>query len=144
MRNLKYLKKSFLSKNLILVSIIVFLIYSIWDKIISFIKGTPLKRLNTIGATFSDTKALEISESLYISMHRYGTDEEKIFNSLKDISLPNFNKVYNSFGKRYYSQEMGIDGTILLDTKIDLLGWLNAELNDSELEYLKEISPNVF
>lgn len=138
MKNFKF------SKNIFLIAVIVFLIYSIWDKIISFLNGTPFKRLNVLGSTFSDTTAKEKSEAIYLAMNGYGTDESAIYSILKGISLPNFNKIYNFFGKKYYDQQLGINGNPVFDFKLDLLGWLNQELSESELEHLKKIAPNVF
>jgi hypothetical protein len=137
-------KKRHLSKNILFITIIVFFIYKIWDKILSFLGGTPLNRLNTLGATFSNAKAQESSEALYVAMHTYGTDEEKIYFILKDISSSNFNKIYNHFGKKLYQQESGIDGVPFIDTKLDLMGWLHSELNQSELDHLAKIAPKIY
>jgi hypothetical protein len=132
------------SKNIGLITVAIFIIYMIWDKIISFLSGTPLKRLNTIGATLDDAIIKNMSNKLYIAMNSYGTDEDAIYSTLKDISTPNFNKLFNEFGKKYYDQSLGINGNVVLDFKLDLFGWLNAELNESELSHLKSIAPNIF
>lgn len=140
----KYFKNNSISINVLLVTLAVFFIYQIWDKIFAFLNGSPLNNLSTLGATLTDTQAQNKADSLYVAMHGYGTDEQKIYSELKDISRPNFNKVFKFFGKKIYSPELGLDGTILIDKNQNLLTWLNEELNKSEIDYLKQIAPNVF
>ena len=138
------MRKKRYSINVALITAAIFIIYMIWDKIIAFLKDTTFKRLSSIGSTLNDTEVRDQTNKLYIAMNGYGTDEETIYSVLEDISLPNFNKIYNEFGKKYYDQNLGINGNVVFDFKLDLLGWLNAELNDSELNHLKSIAPNVF
>lgn len=133
-----------LSINLVVVGFIVFIIYSIWDNILNFLRGTPFKSLSTIGATMSKTEAKEHAESLYVAMNHFGTDEDTIYRVLTDISVPNFNKIYNEFGNRLYDAQLGANGLPILDNELDLFGWINEELNETELEKLRELSPKVF
>ncbi|AGO47264.1 structural protein [Cellulophaga phage phi48:2] len=84
------------------------------------------------------------AEKLYSAMsYILGTNEEVIFQVLSDISLNDYNKIYNAFGKRNYSRVFGEGGIEGLSEKLDLNLWLNLELNSSELAYIVEKNPNL-
>lgn len=122
---------------------IIILIVALWQ-LKNFFTGEDKKDKNDEGSTINDSQADNISNGLFVSMNRYGTDEDKIFSLLKGIKKPDFNKVSNFFGNKPYSMEFGMVGTPYIDSEISLLGWLNAELNEDEMAQLKILAPNVF
>jgi hypothetical protein len=139
MRNLKYLKKSFLSKNLILVSIIVFLIYSIWDKIMFFIKGS-VNRSN-------DKQVQSVIDLIDNSLSKFGTfNEDHIILDypLSQLTKSQLIKLHKDFGYRYYNpltRMYGITniGNIGISESKDLNGLFDSELDVNQINRLNDI-----
>ncbi|MFL0100170.1 hypothetical protein [Tenacibaculum maritimum] len=142
----QFLKKYFLPL-LGGVLLLLLLIYVFIKKPFSglFNQGIDYKELDDSGAVISDTLATSIAESLHKSMAAWGgTDEDYIFNVFENITLQDFNKVYNAFGKRPYLNIVGVATTEGIGENIDLFGWLKYELTSSEFEYLSKIAPHIF
>jgi len=79
-----------------------------------------------------------IAESQYEAMRDYGTDEELLFSTLKELNAPDLRQVYKSFGKRTY-RSGGAGIPFLIGQNTDLFGWYANELNESEREKMKSI-----
>jgi hypothetical protein len=131
------------------VAIILVVLYFFFDKILIAIKslfsnGVDYKTLGTFGATISDFDSKRIAEGLYVAMYEFGTDEAQIFSLLKGVAKPDFAKIYNSFGQRYYMEYTGTWSDASLGVNLDLWGWLKSELSAGDLELLKESAPNIF
>ncbi len=94
-------------------------------------------------STLSDTQAKFISERLYNAMKGSGTDEAAILKALQGLTENDFVKVYESFGKRQYSMFWGNIGDPLTSSNHHLITWLTNELNESEINDLKKVIPNL-
>lgn len=79
-----------------------------------------------------------IAESQYEGMRDYGTDEELLFSTLKDLNAPDLRQVYKAFGKRTY-RSGGAGIPFLVGQNTDLFGWYANELNDKELKKMRSI-----
>ncbi|WP_026777751.1 hypothetical protein [Polaribacter sp. Hel_I_88] len=131
---MKFLKNTLLPILILLTAVIT---------ILKFFKK-PINKLSEIGSTISTDEANFIAQSLYNAMYNFGTDEAKIFDLLSNLTKPNFNKIYNSFGTKYYNEETGSYGNPLLDDNLDLWGWLNSELTGDEIKELMLLNPVIF
>jgi len=89
-------------------------------------------------SSMSFEKAKQIADELYSAMFGLGTDENKIYMLLGDLSNHDFNKVYNVFGRRRTTNN------IFVGKDMDLWQWLRDELSSGELEKLKELNPEIF
>jgi len=91
------------------------------------------------GSTISNiylTKCKQIAGAQYDAMNQWGTDEERLFSTLKDLNGKALQMVYRYFGKPKYS---GIGRSTLIGEDRTLFGWYAKELNDSELDKMKKI-----
>ncbi len=136
--------KTMFKKYWYLLTIPVF--YLVYKKISSVNEDNSDKLIikDVSGATLTDVDADRIATVLYEAMGGYGTKEDVIYEELKGMSKPNFNKVYNAFGVRYYNPVIGTESDWALGDKRNLWYWLNAELNLSELSQLKKLAPEIF
>lgn len=93
---------------------------------------------DTGGSTISENSAEAIAENLYNAMASMGTDENLIFSEFAKIQTEaNYNKVFEAFGKRVYSETWGNGGSIPgLSDLYDLTEWLTKELTPDEQEEL--------
>lgn len=95
-------------------------------------------------ATIDDSTAIWIADSLEAAMETFGgQDEKRIFELLAPLSLADFNKVYNAFGLKYYSQTFGEGGVPGFTDRLDLIGWLRSELTIKEINELKALNPQL-
>lgn len=98
----------------------------------------------TGGATIEDNIAERYAEQLYNAMAGMGTDEGAIDSVFRKLSnRADYNKVYNAFGKRQYSQTFGNVGDPVSSSRYDLTQWLAYELTTEERERLIENNPNI-
>ena len=89
-----------------------------------------------------NSTAKSYADELEAAMETFdGQDEKRIFELLSDLTLSDFNKVFNAFGLKYYSQTFGEGGVPVLTDKLDLIGWLRSELTVDELADLKALNP---
>jgi len=85
---------------------------------------------STIGDadTISDNEADNIANSLESYMSNWGTDYSSLSNSLQCLNGASLNKVYISFGQRFYSCAVPVGCT---SQNRDLFGWFAGELSNS-------------
>lgn len=100
--------------------------------------NTGFTLFNDASSDMSYEKAKQIADSLEVAMRGVGTDEDTIYSLLGDLSKPDFNKVYNAYGKRNTSN------FAFLGRNLDLWQWLNLELSKSEIAELKKLNPSIF
>lgn len=130
---------SFLSKNwklIVGIGLGGILLWLIYDK---FIKddGNLKESKNHPKSNLSDAETKAIAESLYQAMDGvFKNDVQAIYNLLQGKSYNDFARISNAFGKRWRSDS-------LIPEKLTLLGWLNRELNDKEMNVLYSLMPNV-
>ncbi len=93
------------------------------------------------GSSLTKAEARHKAELLYAAMKGMGTNEELVFQVLKDLSFADYGKVYNEFGKRYYNALVGEGGWNVFTGEEDLNVWLISELTKGELEDLKVLNP---
>jgi hypothetical protein len=96
----------------------------------------------TVGLSRSEADLKLITNHVFNAMNRYGTDEKTILENLSGLNRDDMLYVMSSFGHRLYTG--GIEATTwidrnLLSTKLDLVGWLRAELGGRDLEQVKSI-----
>jgi hypothetical protein len=101
----------------------------------------PLKDNHTI---LDDTQAAMLASRLEEAMNTaFYTDFDtilEVFTKLKTQS--DFNKVYNAFGERQYSQVVGNIGGPW-DSNKDLITWLESELNQNQRQTLVNRFPHL-
>lgn len=143
--------KQFIKNNALLIGgflIIVVLLFDFRKKIFGsssvFGNGVDFVSMDDSVSKMSAFEAKRIAEALYESMYTFGTDEKKIFNLLKGISINDYSKVYNEFGTRYYQEYFGTWSDALVGVKLDLNGWLENELTSEELLHLSSVTNGLF
>jgi hypothetical protein len=116
--------------------------FSFFNSAKGIFEDEPVKNpIDDSKATLTPQKATALANVLLSAMHTItGTDEEAIFRVLGKISKPDFAAVYNAFGKKYYSRTFGNEGVPVIDNKLDLLEWLNEELEPEEIDKLRELN----
>lgn len=95
---------------------------------------------NTQGNNSSAFNAKDAAEKLYNAMREMGTDEKAIMQVFQTVSVQNFTKVYNAFGKRSYNDQMGnqYNFSPFYDLPLHNLSyWLKSELSGSSFETLR-------
>ena len=97
----------------------------------------------TVKATITDNEALSIANMQEQAMSElpFHTNEEKLFNSLKNLNGKDLQKVFNAFGLRWYDPITGATSGSLWPgaQKIDLFTWYSYDLNDEELQQMAAI-----
>lgn len=89
----------------------------------------------------SNFNANEVAEKLFIAMNQLGTDEDALFDALKNVSQAQFVQVFEAFGKKEYNPATGNQsGWFLL--KHDLKSWMKHELSSNDYGTLKLKFPN--
>ncbi|CAM1344242.1 putative Structural protein [Tenacibaculum amylolyticum] len=148
MKSIFQFLKNFLIVLFLIVLIILFSTLSM-EKVKAFFNGflgngVDYQPLQDTGAVISDYQARVIAEGLYSAMYKVGTDEDRIYSLLSGVNQGDFAKIYNAFGSRYYLEYTGTWADSVLGVKIDLIGWLENELTESELKHLSNITKGVF
>ena len=95
------------------------------------IANIPVNLKNT---TIDETTAATISGALLGAMNKWGTDEETIRRNIDRLKTKDdYWLVYKAFkDKGYKNGKLNADGR-----KLDLTGWLRAELSGSDLKYFE-------
>ena len=95
------------------------------------IAAIPVNNKNT---TIDETTAATISGALLGAMNKWGTDEETIRRNIDRLKTKDdYLLVYKAFkDKGYKNGKLNADGR-----KLDLTGWLRAELSGSDLKYFE-------
>ncbi|MBR4620494.1 MAG: hypothetical protein IKO46_05890 [Salinivirgaceae bacterium] len=95
------------------------------------IAAIPVNSKNT---TIDETTAATISGALLGAMNKWGTDEETIRRNIDRLKTKDdYLLVYKAFkDKGYKNGKLNADGR-----KLDLTGWLRAELSGSDLKYFE-------
>lgn len=91
--------------------------------------------INTNELTISTSDAALLANTLYGAMLIIGTDEKAVFSSIDKLkSKDDALLLIRAFGMKKYF--LGARSSIL-GQKLNLLGWLRAELNDNDLAKIK-------
>ena len=97
---------------------------------------------NPPGATITPNQAQTIAAGLHAAMVVWnGTDEQRIFSLLDGKNPIDYVMISNAFGKPKYD-DFG-DAYFPFPAQ-NLTYWLNSELDESEMQHLKQIMPGVF
>lgn len=99
------------------------------------IKNIPT-RDNTFVSNITDTQAANIAKTLFNSMKWIGTDEQAMYDVLKDVNGEGLKLVAAAFGEPKYS---AFGYSPYLGTRTNIFGWFQAELNENELTKMKKI-----
>lgn len=91
---------------------------------------------STESSSITKAQAETIANNVYEAMNRIGTDWDRIKKNLIGLNGKSLQKVYCAFGKRrYFVTGRGS----ILGEKMDLTGWLIAELKSYQLNELKPV-----
>lgn len=86
--------------------------------------------------SFTLEEAQTIANRLYYAMADIGTNEDLLFDSLKNLTAQQLIMVYNAFGTRSYAFSGNWFG---LGYPLDLFGWFNQELSGNDLNNMKQL-----
>ena len=99
------------------------------------IKNIPT-RDNTFVSNITETQAAQIAKTLFNSMKWAGTDEQAMYDVLKDVNGEGLKLVYKEYGEPKYA---AFGYSPYLGIKTDLFGWFQQELDENELAKMKKI-----
>ena len=99
------------------------------------IKNIPT-RDNTFVSNITETQAAQIAKTLFNSMKWVGTNEQAMYDALKDVNGEGLKLVYKAYGEPKYA---AFGYSPYLGTKTDLFGWFQQELDENELTKMKKI-----
>lgn len=89
-------------------------------------------------STITSLEAAAIANVLYDAMKNPGTDEEAIFNGLRDMTYNDFVLISDAFGKKSYNTNFGAEpGWDIMADKHNLYDWLLFELKENEFSQIK-------
>lgn len=95
--------------------------------------------------TIDNNQAIVIAENLLGAMNKYGTDEQVIIDNLKTLRKNDLLLVMKEFGVRPYNgaglATRGYEKQFFA-TDLNLIGWLQAELDGDELDQVANIFSN--
>lgn len=94
--------------------------------------------IKTNQSTLTSADAKAYADILHAAMNQYGTDEDMIFQSLSGLNGEDYKAIFNAFGMRHYDVEFGLNLMGSWGEKYNLSTWLTNELNESELQVLKD------
>lgn len=141
---------SFITKNFTVLVVLILGGFLLFGKNMSLLSALLASRgeadnKNDNDSTMSEAAAEVAAENLYNAMSSMGTDETAIDNEFSKMkSQADFNKVFNAFGTRVYSETFGNGGSVPgLSDRYDLLEWLTKELSYSEQQELKKNHPHL-
>lgn len=86
----------------------------------------------------SNNELQQIAEMQFAAMNQYGTDEDLLFNSLKDLNSKDMEKVFNYFGERDYEKIQG-NSQPIFGEQSNIFIWYANELNQKELDKMRKI-----
>jgi hypothetical protein len=120
----------------------LYLVYKIVDKISDPSLGYDRSKQPT---TLNDSQASVLAERLHVAMYLAGTDEDTVKDILTGLKHNDFIKVSKSYGKRPYLYLTG-EAPVFdwMGADLTLIEWLIQELNQSEINELKQILPDIF
>tara|TARA_R110002050_G_scaffold265465_2_gene406587 strand:+ start:22115 stop:22702 length:588 start_codon:yes stop_codon:yes gene_type:complete len=108
-------------------------------------KGDVIKRPTgdgTTTGTLTDNEIRSIAQRQLAKMDRPGTSND-LKNDLIGLSGKDLQRVYNAFGKVWYDPILGVQSgsffSFMGHQELDLFGWYNGELSDSELNEFRAI-----
>jgi len=132
---MKILKYFYKNKTLIYLILGLLALWKIKDILSLFTNDVVTK--NTNGSTILNDDAKQRAEDIYNSLGVLDDDEQRIFKALENITIPDYNKIYNAYGKRtHYSINRNEN-----ITNGDLTETLKRYLQDDELKELLLINP---
>lgn len=124
--------------TLAIIAGVITIILKFGSQISDFIKKI-LNNKSDVEETDNNGKKINIDtivERQYKAMYDFGTDFDELVLSLADLSPSNLEKVYKNFGKRAYKWGGRLIG---YGDELDLFGWYNEELDDSEKNIMRQI-----
>jgi hypothetical protein len=130
-----------LKKYWILIAIVAFL-FGRW--VLSLFTGESVKKkvltnVSVSESNLSDAQAANIADRLFDAMDDPTTYfNGEIVDILEPLSKPDFKKVYEAFGKRYYDTILKGEGGWLFNSQVDLLTWLTYEVKGDTLTEAKK------
>lgn len=146
---MKELQRYLTKKNLLIaggVVVLVIVLRQLFKKKPEDVSGTPVitdktiknipTRDNTFVSNITDSQAAQIAKTLFNSMKFVGTNEQAMFDALKDVNGEGLKLVYKEYGEPKYS---AFGYSPYLGTRTDLFGWFNQELDENELAKMKKI-----
>lgn len=87
-------------------------------------------------ATITPSAAARIANEQADAMNSLGTNEDKLFNTLKGLNGKDLQLIYEAFGKRKY---WSFGGTQFIGYYYSLFGWYENELDSKELSKMKGV-----
>lgn len=104
--------------------------------------GRPTNDGSTRGS-LSQNEIDSIAQIQLNAMDRPGTSEDRLFDSLKNLSGKDLQRVYTSFGKKWYDPILGVRGGAVFawagNSEQDLFSWYDHELDDKQLAQMRQI-----
>lgn len=86
---------------------------------------------------YSKIKARSVADGIHIELSKVGNlGVTLIMPFLRDITLPQYNTVYNAFQKRRYNTVTGTDGNPITSDSQDLNYWIRAEIGEDGIGHL--------
>lgn len=76
------------------------------------------------------------AEAIYTAMRGIGADFESVATNLQGLNYNGWVRVYNAFGKR--------KGANPLSNPLDLVGWINDQFSNQEINLLRTLVGSVF
>uniref|UniRef100_UPI0040480E47 hypothetical protein n=1 Tax=Flavobacterium sp. TaxID=239 RepID=UPI0040480E47 len=121
----------FLIKTIVIVGGGLYLYYRFTNRFIS-LKENPNYPVSNITNNQAQTKA----ESIYNAMLGFGNGFEIVKTNIAGLNYNAFIKVYNAFGNR--------QGSIPFSDKMNIVEWFTDQFDESELNQLRFLVPNMF
>ncbi|WP_445718009.1 hypothetical protein [Flavobacterium sp.] len=121
----------FLIKTIVIVGGGLYLYYRFTNRFIS-LKENPNYPVSNITNNQAQTKA----ESIYNAMLGFGNGFEIVKTNIAGLNYNAFIKVYNAFGNR--------QGSIPFSDKMNMVEWFTDQFDESELNQLRFLVPNMF
>lgn len=115
--------------------------------IVVLVKNVFVKSLSFLSTTnpLTDLQAQNYADGLHVAMGSGSPDFERIKVIFSKLNRDSFKQVYNAFGLRSYLDMFGGHGTDLpFATKLNLLQWLNVDLDEEQKKELNSLHPYLF
>ncbi|MBF03228.1 MAG: hypothetical protein CMP76_08025 [Flavobacterium sp.] len=110
-------------------------VYFIYTKIAGrFISFSENK--NYPASNITDNQASAKAETIYQAMKGFGNGFDIVKQAIAGVNYNGFVKIYNAFGNR--------EGAIPFSGKMNMIEWFNDQFNESELQQLNFLVPNIF
>jgi hypothetical protein len=134
-------------KPLIIISLIIVavLAFKFWKRKTDSQKAIGDLTVEKANLTITNNQAIVIAENLLGAMNKYGTDEKVIIDNLKTLRKDDLLLVMKQFGVRPYNgaglATRGYEKQFFA-TDLNLIGWLQAELDGEDLDQVANIFIN--